>query len=252
MKTLRLILGDQLNSSHSWYDNVDDDVIYFMAEMRQETDYVKHHIQKVVAFFLSMRNFADCLENQGHQVIYYQIDDDDNKQDLTRNLNKILQTGEYNRFEYQLPDEYRLDSQLREFCDDLGIETQAYDTEHFMTERNDLEKFFQGKKEMTMEYFYRDMRKKYDIMMVNDKDPEGGKWNYDKSNRKKWNGSTEIPSEFKFKRDVSTVVEQIENSGITTIGNIDPHKFNWPVSLKDSERLLKYFCKYLLKYFGDF
>ena len=58
MKTLRLILGDQLNINHSWFSKTDENVVYFMAELRQETDYVKHHIQKVVAFFLSMRNFA--------------------------------------------------------------------------------------------------------------------------------------------------------------------------------------------------
>ena len=53
--TIRLILGDQLNEQHSWYKNVDDAVCYVMFEMRQETDYVKHHIQKVVAFFSAMR-----------------------------------------------------------------------------------------------------------------------------------------------------------------------------------------------------
>lgn len=54
MKTLRLILGDQLNQQHSWYSKTKSDITYVMAEMRQETDYVKHQIQKVVAFFLSM------------------------------------------------------------------------------------------------------------------------------------------------------------------------------------------------------
>lgn len=49
--TLRLILGDQLNSTHSWFESVDENTIYLMAEMQQETNYVKHHIQKVVAFF---------------------------------------------------------------------------------------------------------------------------------------------------------------------------------------------------------
>ena len=57
MKKLRLILGDQLNSEHSWFQETDENTVYLLAEMRQETDYVKHHIQKVVAFFLSMRNF---------------------------------------------------------------------------------------------------------------------------------------------------------------------------------------------------
>ena len=70
MKTLRLILGDQLNHNHSWFNQTDENVIYLMAEMRQETDYVKHHIQKVVGFFLSMRNFASYLKSKNHQVVY--------------------------------------------------------------------------------------------------------------------------------------------------------------------------------------
>ena len=69
MKTLRLLLGDQLNSEHSWFDEVNPDVMHVMAEMRQETDYVKHHIQKVVAFFLSMRNFASHLKSKKHQLV---------------------------------------------------------------------------------------------------------------------------------------------------------------------------------------
>jgi deoxyribodipyrimidine photolyase-related protein len=70
MKKLRLILGDQLNHKHSWFQEQDDEVVYFMAEMRQETDYVKHHIQKVVAFFMSMREFASWLQERGHTVVY--------------------------------------------------------------------------------------------------------------------------------------------------------------------------------------
>ena len=50
---IKLILGDQLNIKHSWFNQVDDEVIYVMMEMRQETDYAPHHIQKVIAFFWS-------------------------------------------------------------------------------------------------------------------------------------------------------------------------------------------------------
>lgn len=57
-KTLRLILGDQLNARHSWFGEPDSSVLYVMAELRQETDYVVHHRQKVLAFFAAMRNFA--------------------------------------------------------------------------------------------------------------------------------------------------------------------------------------------------
>jgi len=37
-KTLRLILGDQLNSNHSWFNTVDDSVTYVMMEIRSETE----------------------------------------------------------------------------------------------------------------------------------------------------------------------------------------------------------------------
>ena len=43
-KTLRLILGDQLNSNHSWFSKTEDSVTYVMLEIRTETDYVQHHV----------------------------------------------------------------------------------------------------------------------------------------------------------------------------------------------------------------
>jgi len=62
-KTLRLLLGDQLNHKHSWFDQTDEEVLYFMAEMRQETDYVTHHIQKVVAFLAQCAILASGFRN---------------------------------------------------------------------------------------------------------------------------------------------------------------------------------------------
>ena len=250
--TIRLILGDQLNHKHTWYSSTDDNIIYFMAEMRQETDYTRHHIQKVVAFFLSMRNFKEWLEDRGHKVVYYTLDDKNNEQDLTKNLKKLIEEHNANKFEYQLPDEYRLDEQLNDFCKNLDIETQSYDTEHFLTSRTDLSKFYKGKKQYTMEYFYRHMRKKYDIMMVNDSDPEGGKWNFDKSNRQKWNGKPEIPHERGFRKDVSEIVELLTEQGVKTMGHIDASNFSWPTSREDGLAVLNYFCKNLLIHFGDY
>jgi deoxyribodipyrimidine photolyase-related protein len=53
-KTLRLILGDQLNSNHSWYQTKDNSVTYVLMEIRSETDYATHHIQKIAGFFSAM------------------------------------------------------------------------------------------------------------------------------------------------------------------------------------------------------
>ncbi|WP_432413069.1 cryptochrome/photolyase family protein [Rasiella sp. SM2506] len=252
MKTLRLILGDQLNHKHSWFDSPHKDSVYFIAEMRQETDYTTHHIQKVVAFFEAMENFATWLKERGHEVIYYPLDHKDNQQDLVKNLEYLIEKYSFDQFEYQLPDEYRLDVQLKEFCKNIEIGAEVFDTEHFFTTRTDLEDFYEGKKEMVMEYFYRDMRKKHDIMMVNNKDPEGGKWNFDKSNRNKWKGEHEIPHERGFRKDVSATVKRIKDAGVTTIGQVKETNFSWPTSREDGLSVLHYFCKKLLVHFGDY
>ncbi|MGB6152693.1 MAG: cryptochrome/photolyase family protein [Pricia sp.] len=251
MKTLRLILGDQLNQKHSWFDKTDDEITYIMAEMRQETDYVKHHIQKVVGFFQSMRNFEEELSEKGHRFIYLKISDDDNPQKLEKIIEKYVDEAKAEKFEYQLPDEYRLDEQLKSICEDLSIETEAVDSEHFYTTRYELKNFYSGKKQYLMESFYRMMRKKHDIMMVNGQ-PDGGKWNYDQSNRKKWTGKPEIPHERGFRKDVSGLLEEIETADIETMGNIDAKSFNWPTSRADSLSVLNYFCKNLLVHFGDY
>ncbi len=251
MKTLRLILGDQLNLQHSWFAEKDSNIIYLMAEMRQETDYVKHHIQKVVGFFLAMRNFAQSLREDGHNVIYLKIGDDQNPQELEKIIQKCVLEQNIEKFEYQLPDEYRLDEQLCQICEILDIATQVYDTEHFYTSRFELRDFFKGKKQLIMESFYRMMRKKHDIMMVNGQ-PDGGKWNFDHSNRKKWKGSPAIPEELNFSKDVDDIVTEIENAKVKTFGNIDQKHFNWPVSEKECHQLLDFFCDNLLVHFGDY
>jgi deoxyribodipyrimidine photolyase-related protein len=251
MKTLRLVFGDQLNQKHSWFQTVDDDITYVMAEMRQETDYVKHHIQKVVAFFLGMRSFSEDLTVAGHTFIYLNITDKNNPQDLEQLINKYVQETGAEKFEYQLPDEFRLDEQLKEICKNLKVETNAVDTEHFYTERYELKNFFEGKKQLIMESFYRMMRKKHDIMMVNGQ-PDGGKWNYDQSNRKKWKGTPEIPKERDFKKDVSAVLQELKAANVETFGEIEPQNFSWPSSRAECLEVLHYFCQELLVHFGDY
>ncbi len=251
MKTLRLVLGDQLNKRHSWFEQPRQDVIYLMAEMRQETDYVTHHIQKVVAFFLSMRTFSDELREDGHQVLYLRISDPENPQNLPELIRKTIRQESIERFEYQLPDEYRLDRQLEELCNGLSIPTEVYDTEHFYTSREELAAFFKGKKQLLMESFYRMMRKKHGVLMDGSQ-PVGGQWNYDRQNRKTWKGTPAIPGEFISEKDVSGIVEEIREAGVESLGSIDPEHFNWTTSSAEARALLQYFCQKLLPHFGDY
>ena len=250
-KTLRLILGDQLNSRHSWFQKVRKDTVYTLMEVRQETDYVKHHIQKVTGFFAAMRRFSESLSRKGHRVIYLRLDDPHNEQDFAANLQQLIKKEKFTRFEYLLPDEYRLDRQLEKIAAGLPVTAAAVDTEHFLTRRDELQQVFDGKKRYLMESFYRHMRKTHEILLEDGK-PAGGKWNYDQSNRNRYDGAVALPAAKRFKNDVSDIAEMIDRSGAKTFGDIDPKRFIWPVTRRQALSQLNEFIGERLPHFGTY
>ena len=252
-QTLRLILGDQLNTEHSWFRQKEDHVCYLMAEIRQETDYVKHHIQKITGFFAAMRSFAKHLEKLGHRIIYIPIYENPNHL-FDSLITEQIQLQNIQKFEYQEPDEYRLDAQLKSLCERLAqknIKTHMQSSEHFLTQRNTLTLFFEGKKQALMESFYRMMRKKSGYLMTGDQ-PEGGKWNYDGENRSSFKDQVPIPVIPLLRNNIKAVVDEIEAENIQYIGEIDINNFNWPINRQQGIKLLKHFCEHLLPYFGKY
>lgn len=242
-KILRLVLGDQLNLQHSWFKEVAPDTLHVLMEVRTETDYVWHHIQKACAFFAAMENFAELLGGKGFETLYLRLDDPENKQSFSDNLSYLIETFSIEEFHYQLPDEYRLDQELNNFCSSLQIINRAFDTEHFYTSRTELEDFFTGKKELLMESFYRAMRLKHHVLLNDGNDPQGGKWNFDAENRKKLPKNHKPNFPLLFENDVSKPYERIRAAGIETIGNIDPKYLPWPINRVQSLKLLHYLCE---------
>ena len=250
-KTLRLILGDQLNLQHSWLKSVQPDMAYVLMELKAEQEYVKHHIQKILGFFAAMRNFAHQLEKRGHQVFYLKLDDRNNRQSIAANLQYLLKQHNVTHFEYQLPDEYRLDKSLREFCAGLSISNRAVDSEHFLTTREELAKFFGNRKSYLMEIFYRHMRQRYSILMKGDK-PIGGRWNYDAENRKRYDYKLPLKNHLAFDHDVTDLKTMIDQMGIAYFGSVDQSHFEWPLSENEAKKTLSYFCDNLLAFFGTY
>ncbi|MEC4048497.1 cryptochrome/photolyase family protein [Flavobacterium sp. SUN046] len=250
-KTLRLILGDQLNSNHTWFSEVDDSVVYVMMEVRTETDYVKHHIQKVVGIFAAMRAFASELKVNNHKLIYLHLNDENNLHSFEKNIHQLVSEFGFNHFEYQLADEYRVDTILKELSTSLSITSNAVDTEHFFTTREELGHFFATKKSFLMETFYRSMRKKHQILVEGDQ-PVTGQWNYDADNRKKLPKNHKPITPFVFNTDVSLIVEDINKALITTLGTIDSKNFIWPINRTQSLELLDFFAVECLSLFGTY
>jgi deoxyribodipyrimidine photolyase-related protein len=250
-KTLRLILGDQLNLRHSWYALQDKSILYVMMEVRSETDYVWHHIQKACAFFAAMESFANTLKAAGHETIYLELDEPSNNQGFDANCDTLIKKYSIEKFEYQLPDEYRLDENLKAYCSNLHIPSQAYDSEHFYTGRDELGTFFSGKQGLLMETFYREMRKKHQVLMSGTQ-PVGGKWNFDEENRSKLPKNHKPNAPLLFDNNVRAQYERITKAEIKTIGTINPEHFYWPLDHTQANKLLSYFTEYCLPLFGTF
>lgn len=250
--TLRLILGDQLNINHTWFKQVDEEVLYVMMEIRSETDYARHHIQKVIGIFAAMRNFAEDLRSAGHQVVYISINDEQNLHQFDKNCERLISEYQVKHFEYQLPDEYRVDEHLKAFASSLNITHSVVDSEHFFSSRTELQDLFVGKKTYLMETFYRYMRKKHKVLIDKEDKPLHGKWNFDEDNRQKL-PKLHLPiSPLVFTNDCSGIEHDIVKANIHTIGTVNGKEYLWPVNRKQSLELLDFFVKSCLKHFGTY
>ena len=269
-KKLRLLLGDQLNSTHSWFKQADSETTYLIAELKQETDYTQHHVQKIAAFFVAMQLFAEQLRSNGHQVIYLTLDETTAFENLNALLESVIKQHGFKRFEYQRPDEYRLLEQMQGLAfgkeaagmetfgmetsgmEMLGVEVIEYDTEHFLLPFTEISAHFKAGKHKKMEFFYRYMRRRFNILMDGDK-PLGDQWNFDSKNRNalKKNHLDLVPPPKLFSNSVGPVLARLKRHQIKHIG-YSSDVIGWPVSREQALELLSYFCENCLVHFGRF
>ena len=245
-RVIRLILGDQLNIQHTWFNIVDPSVAYVLMEVKSESEYVTHHIQKVVAIFSAMRQFAAVLASHGHHVHYIKINDPQNQHDFCKNLEELKAQWQAHEIAYQQPDEYRLEAYFKRAFPDIT----PVDAQHFLTSKEEFKALFEGKKTYLMETFYRKMRVKHQVLVDSANQPIGGKWNFDQDNRKK------VPKHHQFLttelkgEDCSEVYEDILKAKIETIGNINPRQFHWTTTRTEAMELLEEFVDKALPLFG--
>ncbi|GAA6132381.1 cryptochrome/photolyase family protein [Halopseudomonas sabulinigri] len=251
-KRLRLILGDQLNPRHSWYREKDADTLYVIAELHQETGYTRHHVQKICAFFAAMAAFAQALGKAGHEVLHLNLDDTRADATLPELLTRLIAKYGVSCFEYQLPDEYRLRTQLADFASAVPVTTSAWETEHFYLSDQELAHYFQPGKRHQMEAFYRKLRVRFDILM-DGAAPQGGQWNFDADNRNKLKAAEldQIPEPLLFANEVGSILERLGRHNVDTMGKpITP--LPWPVNRQQAIALLEHFCRHALPQFGRY
>jgi len=252
MKTLRFILGDQLSDSISSLQgyNHNQDMV-FMCEVHSEGTYVKHHKKKIAFLFSAMRHFAEDLKNRNYNIEYTQLNDPHNTGSLSGEVKRLCQKHSFSKIIITHPGEYRVLEEIRTLEHDLNIPIEIREDDRFICTLDAFTQWASGRKQLRMEYFYREMRKKYNILMDGDQ-PVGGQWNYDADNRKPPKEGLNIPAPYTGKIDkitqnaISLVAENFDDH----FGDIEP--FYFAVTRQDALRVLEKFVQQRLHHFGDY
>ena len=252
MRTLRVIFADQLSASISALSDIAPGDTIFFCEAQEEATYVQHHPKKIAFLFAAMRHFAADLKQQGHNIRYVKLTDAANTGHLTREVQRAVNTLRVKRVVATEPSDYRVDAMVNSWSILLGIPVELRIDDRFLCTKEAFNCWAKGKKQLRMEYFYREMRKKFHILIEKDGSPTGGQWNYDKDNRKPpIKGATypkriRHPKSARLNQVLKLVAEQFpDNFG-------DLHPFDYAVTREQALLELDDFIDRILPNFGDY
>ena len=251
MPVLRVILGDQLSSEISSLKGADkqNDLI-LMAEVMDEATYVRHHKKKIAFLFSAMRHFAQELKKEGYQVRYMRLDDPENAGSFKGEILRALKHFKASQIVTTFPGEYRVHEDMKTWADEAGIPVHIRPDDRFLCDVDEFKLWTQGRKTLRMEFFYREMRRKYNILMDGG-EPEGGQWNYDAENRKfPPGGGLLVPKPLVHPPDKITneVMELVSQRFSDHFGDLEP--FYFAVTRDQALAVLERFIEERLPLFG--
>ncbi len=254
IRRLVIILGDQLDLESSAFEGLDpkQDVLW-MAEASEESTHVPSSKPRIVMFLSAMRHFAQELSDRGYRLSYTRLDDANHSGSLIGELEKMVDQYQAKEWVVTHPGDFRTLQALRALAAKHSIALTIKPDLHFFTAPEDFEIFAKGRKQLRMEYWYRELRQKFNILMEEGK-PVGGEWNYDAENRKSFGkgGPSSVPAPFVVSPDTVTadVIALVKEVFKDHVGELD--HFTWPVTREDALRALDQFIQDRLPLFGDY
>ena len=248
--TLRVILSDQLSHSISSLSDYKKDDQILMMELSNEVNYVNHHKKKIVLLFSAMRHFAKELEKT-LPIDYVTIDDEKNSGNLHSEIIKGEKKFAPKKIVITEPGEYRILEELKILKKKMKIPIEIKEDTRFYCTIKEFEKWSKNRKQLRLEDFYRNMRLKHSILVENKK-PIGGKWNYDFLNRKTAKKNVKFKEPVHHEPDSITlsVIKSVNNRFGEHFGKIEP--FWYAVNQNQAKKSFSDFLKNRLEKFGDY
>ena len=253
-RNLVLVLGDQLDEQSSALTDFDpqSDRIW-MAEVDAESTHVPSSKQRTTLFLSAMRHFAERLRDKGWPVVYRLLDDEQNVGSLAEELALAIRQYRPSQLVMTAPGDWRVWQQLRATAAQHGVPFDIRDDDHFYCTVREFKAHAEGKKQIRLEYFYRELRRKHHILM-DGKQPIGGQWNFDADNRGSFGkaGPGALPAPTRFEPDATTlaVMALVNQRFAQHPGSLE--HFGWPVTRDQALQVLADFVQYRLPHFGQY
>jgi len=258
MRNLILVLGDQLDPASSAFDDADhENDSVWMAEVHEENTYIPAHKQRILFFLSAMRHFRIELEQEGWTVHYHKLSSNPSA-DRGRSFVEVLER-DLNRFSPERlimtePGDYRVEQAIRNYAEKNNLELEIRPDRHFYCSRQEFSEYAEGRKSLMLEYFYRELRKRHQILMDDEKTPVGGTWNLDHDNRESFScegpPSQVRPMSFQTDEITAEVSQLIQSRFDDHPGILD--SFLLPVTRGDARRMLSHFIRHILPLFGTY
>jgi deoxyribodipyrimidine photolyase-related protein len=252
MTVLVPVLGDQLSFDLSALAMVSQqDAIVLMMEVSDETTYVRHHKQKLVYIISAMRHHAQALREAGWRVDYMRLDDPDNSGSFTGEIARAIERHGPDQIFVTEAGEWRVSAMLDSWETIFGLPVTICRDNRFICSHKEFEAWASDRRELTMEFFYREMRRKTGLLMQDGK-PAGGRWNFDKDNRKPAKPDLLMPRPLRFPPNAITqeVIALVEMRFADHPGSLEG--FDYAVTTADAERQAASFFADALPQFGDY
>ncbi len=261
IRHLVLVLGDQLDRESAAFDGFDaaHDRVW-MCEAGEESTHVWTSKQRIAMFLAAMRHFAQGLRDDGLPLLYREMADGSLAQALTRTLRDF----DVQRIVAVDAGEWRVKQALQQAADGIGMPLEWREDRHFICSHSQFAGHVRGRKQLRMEYFYREMRRRHRVLMDPDPQakpaadaedalaPSGGQWNYDKENRKGFGskGPGMVPAPLRFEPDALTrsAIDTVNLRFASHPGTLD--SFGWPVTRQQALQVLHTFIDERLPDFG--
>ena len=253
-RNLVLVLGDQLDEQSSALTDFDpqSDRIW-MAEVDAESTHVPSSKQRTTLFLSAMRHFAERLRDKGWPVVYRLLDDEQNAGSLAEELALAIRQYRPSQLVMTAPGDWRVWQQLRATAAQHGVPFDIRDDDHFYCTVREFKAHTEGKKQIRLEYFYRELRRKHQILM-DGKLPIGGQWNFDADNRGSFGkaGPGALPAPTRFEPNATTlaVMALVNQRFAQHPGSLE--HFGWPVTRDQALQVLADFVQYRLPHFGQY